>query len=317
MIHPKTQKPCVLPVNGYRYPEETMKDLLAREKIIFGDDETQIIQIKEYLQDYEAKLSSVVTLDSRSGSNELKALFDSEKIFDNPKPTALLREIFGFILDSDDLFLDFFSGSGSSAHAVIDMNRQDGGSRRSVSVQFPEPVDAEHAAYAKGLKTISEIGAERIRRVLRSSVSTDEGLVFTNPKQQGLRLFRLADSHTRRWTGVEDKTAEAYGAQLEAFADSLAPGWKPEAVIWEVALREGFSLTALVQPQPGPKGQRFWRVTDAEQSRAFIICLDDKLTINSVKALSLSKDDLFVCRDSALDNSLAANLALQCRLKVI
>lgn len=229
----------------------------------------------------------------------------------------MLRELFGFILDSDDLFLDFFSGSGSSAHAVIDMNRQDGGSRRSISVQFPEPIDAEHAAYAKGLKTIAEIGAERIRRVLRSSVSTGEGLAFTHPKQQGLRLFHLADSHTRRWTGVEDKTAEAYGAQLEAFTDSLAPGWKSEAVIWEVALREGFGLTALVQPQPDIKGQRLWRVTDIEQGRAFIICLDDKLAIDSLKGLSLSKDDLFVCRDSALDDLLAANLALQCRLKVI
>ena len=176
---------------------------------------------------------------------------------------------------------------------------------------------AEHVAYAKGLKTIAEIGAERIRRVLRSTVSTDEGLAFTNPKQQGLRLFRLADSHTRRWSGVEHKTPEAYAEQLEAFTDSLAPGWKPEAVIWEVALREGFSLTAQLQSLEAPKGQSLWHVTDTEQGRSFAICLDDKLTTNSVKTLNLSKDDLFICRDTALDDSLAANLALQCRLKVI
>lgn len=122
VIHPKTKKPCEPPVNGYRYPELTMKELLEKGKILFGDDETQIIQIKEYLHEYELKFSSLISIDSRSGSNEIKALFDDEKIFNNPKPTAFLKDFFGFIVAEGDLILDFFAGSGSSAHALIDMS---------------------------------------------------------------------------------------------------------------------------------------------------------------------------------------------------
>ena len=105
--------------------------------------------------------------------------------------------------------------------------------------------------------------------------------------------------------------------QLEAFADTLVPGWKPENVIWEVTLREGFSITARIEKLAASNSGTYWRVTDTEQNRALTICLDDKLTLDSVRALDLSKDDLFVCRDIALDDTLAANLALQCRLKVI
>ena len=121
----------------------------------------------------------------------------------------------------------------------------------------------------------------------------------------------------RSWTGVADKDAEALGAQVEAFADSLVPGWKPENVIWEVALREGYSLTSRIEKIAGTGKQNFWRVTDPDREQSFVICLDDTLTLEAVRALELPKNALFVCRDTALDDTLSANLALQCRLKVL
>jgi adenine-specific DNA-methyltransferase len=119
----------------------------------------------------------------------------------------------------------------------------------------------------------------------------------------------------KRWTGVEAKDPDAYAAQLEAFTDSLAPGWHAQDVIWEVALREGYSLTAKVEELDIGTGPTFWRVSD--EDRRFTICLDEALTLGAVAPLGLTEDDMFVCRDTALDDTLAANLALQCRLKVI
>jgi adenine-specific DNA-methyltransferase len=309
--HPKTRKPCERPVNGYRYPEETMKELLAAGKILFGEDETQIIQIKEYLHDYASKFSSVISIDSRSGSNEVKALFDEKKVFDNPKPTALLIEIFGYVVGPDDTMLDFFSGSGSSAHAIIDMNRADGGRRQTISVQFPEPVPTNSIAAAEGFGTISEIGAERLRRVLATQKEKKQ------KEKEGLRAFHLTASNVRRWTGVAERDAEAYSAQLDAFSDSLVDGWKPQSVIWEVILREGLSLTSRVQKLPATGKNVFYRVTDESRNQHFTICLDDALELKALRAMKLSRDDLFVCRDAALNDTLAANLALQCRLKVL
>ena len=163
------------------------------------------------------------------------------------------------------------------------------------------------AAIKAGYATIADIARDRIKRLL--NLDGFEG-------KQGFRAFAIAASHTLPWTGVADKTADAFGHQLEAFADTLAPGWKAEDVVWEVAIREGFSLTASIEKLAKPKGA-FWRVTDPDKEQSFTISLDDKLTLDTVRALNLGKDDLFVCRDTALDDTLAANLALQCRLKVL
>ena len=94
VIHPETKKVCNPPVNGYRYPKDRMNELIEQDRILFGEDETQIIQIKEYLENYEGKLSSVVHLDSRTGSNELNTLFGVQKLFPNPKPVFSSEEHF-------------------------------------------------------------------------------------------------------------------------------------------------------------------------------------------------------------------------------
>ena len=140
---------------------------------------------------------------------------------------------------------------------------------------------------------------------------------FSPSDTQGFRAFRLTTTNSRRWTGTKDMTPEGYIAQMEAFADTLLPGWKPEDVIWEVALREGFPLTSKITPagNSAPKGS--WRVTDPETDRAFTICLAEHIDLEQAKRLGLTKPDLFVCRDTALDDTVAANLALQCTLKVL
>lgn len=142
VIHPKTNKPCVQPARGYRFTPETMKKLLADERILFGEDEGQIIQIKEYLKDYAAALKGLVELDSRVAANVLEALFGSREVFKSPKPVELLTRLLAFVSNSGSVVLDFFAGSGTTGHAVLTLNREDGAHRKMVLVEMGSHFDA-------------------------------------------------------------------------------------------------------------------------------------------------------------------------------
>jgi adenine-specific DNA-methyltransferase len=237
------------------------------------------------------------------------------KVFDNPKDHEELLRLFKYMATGDEppIIMDFFAGSGSSAAAVIRLAANGMPGAKFIAVQLPEPVNPKErtgkAALSAGWKTITEVTRERLRRVLKA-----EDLQAI---PQGFRAFRLTTTNIRRWAGTKDMTPEGYIAQMEAFADTLLPGWRPEDVIWEVALREGFPLTSKITPagNSAPKGS--WRVTDPETDRAFTICLADHIDLDQAKRLGLTKPDLFVCRDTALDDTVAANLALQCTLKVL
>lgn len=164
VIHPTTNKPCKQPLMGYRFPEITMKELLEEKKILFGIDETKIIELKVYAKDYEDKLQSVIQLDGRLGSYDLKEIFpENKKSFDNPKPVQLLKQIFSYLISNNDIILDSFSGSGTTAHAVLELNKEDGGNRKFILVEQEEYVNS--------------ITAERVRRVIKGvKTSKNENL---------------------------------------------------------------------------------------------------------------------------------------------
>lgn len=175
VIHPITNKPCKQPLMGYRFPETTMKELIENDKILFGDDETKIIELKLYAKEFSEKLSSVIDFDGRIGSYDLKELFPETKtIFTNPKPVNFISQFISFVLsNNEDILLDFFSGSGSSAHALMDINSKDSISRRFIAIQIPAAFDlsiAPQKAAHEFLKennlptTLDYIGIERIKR---------------------------------------------------------------------------------------------------------------------------------------------------------
>ena len=152
VFHPVTKKVCKQPLMGFRFPYDTMQDLLAADRILFGDDETKLIELKLYVKDYKAKLSSVIELDGRTGTNELKGIFpESNRPFDYPKPSGLLEELIGFATEPNDLVLDSFAGSGTTGHAVLKLNAKDKGRRRFILIELGEYAEA--------------ITAERICRV--------------------------------------------------------------------------------------------------------------------------------------------------------
>ena len=332
--HPVTGQPCVVPERGWIYAHPGTMQLRIKQGIVeFRADHTEPPFRKSHLRPiaYEFDDDGSDELDEREeGEDELatqvrgtyfykqaqvsvkylRALMDA-KVFDNPKDHEELTRLFRYVANGDPepIVLDFFAGSAASAEAVLHMTAAVPGARF-VVVQLPQAVNAKEktgkAALAKGWRDIATLARERIRRAL--ALDAFAGV-------QGFRAFRLAPSSLRRWSGTPERTAEAYLDQLDAFADTLEPGWKPEDVVWEVALREGLGLAAAVERLVGD-GATF-RVSDAERGRAFTICLDDDVPADAARALRLGRDDLFICRATALDDTLAANLALQCRLKVL
>ncbi|MEN6508183.1 MAG: site-specific DNA-methyltransferase, partial [Smithella sp.] len=153
IIHPKTGKPCTEPMMGYRFPPTTMDDLLAQKRIIFGKDESKIVELKVYVKDYRAKLASVFELDGRIGTYEIKELFpDNKRPFDFPKPTGLIKELLSFTTSGDDLVLDSFAGSGTTGQAVLALNHEDAQTRRFILIEMK-------AAIAR------ELTAKRVRKI--------------------------------------------------------------------------------------------------------------------------------------------------------
>jgi len=236
-------------------------------------------------------------------------------IFDHPKPVGLVKKILEITTSPDDLILDFFSGASTTADAVMQLNKEDSGDRNFILVQLPEPTGNAQ------FPTIAQIGKERIRRAAARIREQNNGSLDLNGRNGsadlGFKAFKLAKPNIEQWKPESDQDAESYVHELALFTDPLVRGWKSEDVIWEVALREGYSLNTHFTTRDLANGNKVYDVTDPDTGQKFIICLDDQIRADFNKNCELTLDTLLICRDVALDDTAAANLALQCRLKTI
>jgi adenine-specific DNA-methyltransferase len=307
IIHPVTGRPCKKPSTGWRWDEERTKRALAANPplIHFGSDETTIPCRKTYLiTTLGQPFASVFYRDGRSATLELETILGSS-LMDFPKNPEVLQDFVRLASDTDSVVMDFFAGSASMAQAVMQQNTEDDGNRRFIMVQLPEPTGD------RKYPTISDIGKSRVRY---QSAKLNTG--GAEQQDRGFRIFKLSPSHFTNWSGTASAIPADYHRQLEAFTDPLTQRHDAEAVIWEVAIKEGYALTSRVEAA-AVAGHVVYRVSDPDRSQHFHICLDDEVAPALAVALGLGKEDLFVCRDLALDDSAAANLALQCRLKTI
>ncbi len=171
LINPETGINYGKPKLGWRYDRETMNRLIQEKRILWPESSAGRPRKKTFLNELQSEFagfSSVIGnhIYTRNGTVEIEALFGL-RIFDFPKPSSLLKELIIQGTDDGDIVLDFFSGSAPTAHAVLELNKEDGGARRFILVQMPEPCDENSEAYKAGYKTIADIAKERIRRVIR------------------------------------------------------------------------------------------------------------------------------------------------------
>jgi len=231
------------PDNGWRWSEDSVKDKIKSGEIKFNADETKIIR-KIYLADQEGRTpenlwDGEVAGTSRQANAELKGLFDGNVPFDTPKPTALLKRISQlFYGQKEYITLDFFAGSGSTADAVMQLNAEDGGNRKFIMVQLPEPCDEKSEAFKAGYKTIAEISKERIRRAGKKILEGEchEGW----NKDIGFRVLKVDSSNMADVYYTPDAIEQG---QLKIFTDNIKPDRKPEDLLFQVLLDWGVDLS--------------------------------------------------------------------------
>lgn len=300
VLHPMTGKPCKEPLMGYRFPKETMNRLLSEERILFGEDETKIIELKVYASEFEDKLSSVFELDGRTGPYDLKALFsEGKKVFSNPKPVLLMERLVSFMTGPQDICLDMFAGSSTLAHATLELNRREGGSRRFISIQYPEIIgqDSKDAKEAynfckqAGLKPlISEISKERTRRA-GVALSEKQGVQDWN-RDVGFRVLKIDSSNMADVYYTPDITNQS---QIDAFVDNIKPDRKPEDLLFQVLLNWGVDLSLPIRKET-IQGQSVFFVNQPPYD--LIACFDDGVNEELVKELARFEPLRVVFRDN-------------------
>ncbi len=241
VIHPVTGKPCVQPLMGYRFPESTMKELLDSGKILFGADESKIIELKVYAKEYKDKLSSVYELDGRLGAYDIKDLFpEAKQIFKNPKPVQVIQRIISFALGNGDIFMDFFSGSGTSAESLFRYITSQNSKNTFIHIQLQEKTKEGSEAASLGYSTIDQIGIERIKR---AAAKIREEHPDTTA-DLGFKHFTLKEPAGDTLDKLLKFTPEDNGM----FSSDLVDEFGVPTVLTTWLVRDGYGFTEPAQP---------------------------------------------------------------------
>jgi adenine-specific DNA-methyltransferase len=236
------------------YTEDVMKEAIDDRRIWFGKDGNSVPRIKTFLDEKERGLTpesiwfaeDVST--TENSKNQLKELFEGVSVFETPKPVDLIKLAIQ-VSSNDAVILDFFAGSATTAHAVLALNREDGGNRKFICVQLPEKCDENSEAFKAGYKTIAEIGKERIRRVIKKIQEEQEGKLdldgIAAKQDLGFKVFKLKESNFKIWrSNIE--TEEELIAQMQKHLEPL-----DEDVLYELLIKSGVQLTAKIKEKNG------------------------------------------------------------------
>ena len=209
VLHPITGKPCKVPSRGWVYPNpQRMQEEIESGRVVFGNDETVTPKIRTNLFEQDKQvLRSVLFSYAQTATQEFNKLFDGVCIFENPKNVEDLKKLIAYVTEpkDGDIVFDFFSGSATTAHAVMQLNAEDGGNRQFILVQLPEVTDESSEAFKAGYKNICEIGKERIRRAGKKLSKTDEQLTLSEdkaPLDTGFKVFKLDSFNLKAWDGT-------------------------------------------------------------------------------------------------------------------
>ena len=313
-VRPNLTYPVTNPVTGeqhlppsgrhWRISQEKFSSALADGRIIFGKDGESRPKIKSF---YEEKkefgsidnswFSAERVGTTSNGTKEVMQLFDGNPCFDKPKPTTLLRKIIDLAnVQSKDIVLDFFSGSATTAHAVMQLNAEDGGRRKFILVQIPEACDEKRAAYKAGFANICEIGKERIRRAAKKIAEAHPGATFDG----GFRVLKLDSSNMKEvYYAPSDYTADLFSS-LE---DNIKEDRTPEDLLFQVMPEVSAPLSAKIEERI-IAGKRVFFV----DGNYLIACFDRDVTEETITAIAKERPLYFVMRDSSMaSDSVATN----------
>jgi adenine-specific DNA-methyltransferase len=293
VLHPTTGKPVKVPSRGWITPDkEKMKIWIKEERVHFGEDEKNVPCLKKYLVDSEEQTPySVFYQDGRAASKRLRTLMDGN-IFDFPKDESVLAEIIEMLTESGDIILDFFAGSSTSAHSVMNLNSRENKNLQFIQVQLPEKTDEKSEAYKSGFKNICEIGKERIRRAGKKIKEETKADI-----DYGFRVFRLDESNMQ---DVYYKPHEYSQDNLELFADNVKPDRSSDDLLTQVMIDWGLPLSLKIE-QVEITGKEVFKVAE----NSLYACFDEDLDEEFAKAIADDAPLRIVFKDSGFKDDTA------------
>lgn len=275
-IYTKTYQNCKIVKKGNGFQLEYMERTKAISTLEFIEN--------EYSNDNSKK--------------NITQVFDAA-VFDYSKPVELLKTITSYATSTSDVVLDFFSGSATTAHAVMKLNAEDGGHRKFIMVQLPEKTDEKSEAYKAGYKNICEIGKERIRRAGRK-IKEDAGLTAPADLDIGFRCLRLDESNMKPVYYTPEETQQQ---DMFSLVDNVKPDRTPEDLLFQVMLDLGVLLSSPIEVKE-IAGKKVFNVAEG----FLLACFDHDVTEETVKAIAKMKPYYAVFRDSSMANdSVATN----------
>mgnify|MGYP003897505363 CR=1 FL=1 len=275
-------------VNDTRY--KTLKDILPR---VGENQDTQ----------YNTPINLNNLFDSGWGSNEdadeeLRLIFGIQKLMDYPKPVRLIQKLIASVRDQNAIIMDFFSGSATTAHAVMKLNAEDGGNRKFIMVQLPEPCDENSEAYKAGYKNICEIGKERIRRAGRKIL--EEHPEAAGKLDIGFRVLKVDSTNMQ---DVYYRPDEYTQDLLSSLTDNIKPDRTPEDLLFQVMLDLGVLLSSKIEEMV-IGGKKVFNVADGY----LMACFDNDVTDEVVREIAKKQPYYAVFRDSGMaSDSVATN----------
>lgn len=286
-----------------RFNDETMQEMDINNEIWFGVDGKQIPSRKSFLCDVKSGVTPVTiwTYDevghNHEANNELKNL-EMNGYFNNPKPTKLIKRILQLSTNKEDLILDFFSGSATTAHAVMQLNAEDNGNRQFIMVQLPELCDEKSEAFKAGYKNICEIGKERIRR---AGAKIGKG-------DTGFKVFKLDTSNLVEWDSTPTQDEQVVAQRFSLLNETIKSDRTDFDVVYEVMLKMGIPLTYKVIPtQINDK-----KAYSIGEDCLVLICLDygkDGITPEDIKEMCELIPAKIVSSEQAFKDSTALSNA--------
>lgn len=327
IIHPKSGKE-IWPDRSavWRYSKERHARHVAENRVWWGlEQENEVPRYKRFLSEVRGVVADTWWPHTVAGHNDeakkiMKAIFPETSVrFDTPKPPRLVKRLVSLATeaDLDDIILDFFAGSGTTAQAVMELNQEDGGNRRFILVQLPEPLDPP-IKLDKGpkLTTIADICRERVRRAAKKISVADAA---KTPKlledgetpaksDRGFRSFKLTSSNFKLWEDKTNGDPAKLVEQLKLYAENILPDRDPEAILFEILLKSGIELSAPIETIE-IDGEPIFKI-DGGRLHAY---LNDPVDETALRKLIETGAEKIVCLDHGFrgNDALKANIVQQ------
>ena len=280
--------------------KENFELALREGRVHWTDSGKGVPRIKVYLKEAEKEGQAAINFftcekfgSNQEGTSEVEYLFKQKGLFDNPKPTRLIKALIGLATHDDSFVLDFFSGSATTAHAVMQLNAEDGGNRQFIMVQLPEETPADSEAYKAGYKNICEIGKERIRRA--AAKIKEESPLTTQDLDTGFRVFRLDDSNFN--PGVKASPSEYNQQQLDLFANNIKADRNDLDLLFGSILAWGLQLDLPMETEE-VDGCKIYTVNEGD----LVACFAEKVTEKVIEAMAEKEPLRVLFRDSCFDS---------------